>query len=113
MKPAHTQHVSTGTVRLMGYFAPRISMRLLDEIDRLARGHDRAADICRTIGERAEEQGFRRPSYEQVRLHVRRARRRPRPVSPAKVRVDIAFRAEHPNAFVEHVSGTQTRFERK
>jgi hypothetical protein len=97
----------------MSFFAPRMSMRLLDEIDRLARGHDRAADICRTIGERAEEQGFRRPSYEQVRLHVRRARRQPRRVSTANVLVNVALRADHPNAFLEHVSGTQTRFERK
>ena len=96
----------------MGFFAPRISMRLIDEIDRLALGHDRAADICRVIGERAEEQGFRRPSYEQVRLYVRRAQRRPRRVSTAKVLVDVALRLEHPDAFIQHVSGTQTRFKR-
>ena len=97
----------------MGFFAPRIPMRLLDEIDRLARGHDRAADICRTIGERAEQQGLRRPSYEQVRVYVRRSRRMPRRVSTARVLANVAFRADHPHAFVEHVSGTQTRFERK
>jgi hypothetical protein len=96
----------------MGFFAPRISMRLIDEIDRLARRHERAADICRTIGERAEEQGFRRPSYQQVRLYVRRAQRRPRRVSTGKVLLDIAMRLEHPDAFIQHVSGTQTRFKR-
>ena len=88
-------------------------MRLLDELDRLARGPNRAADICRTIGERAEEQGYRRPSYEQVRLHVNRSRRRPRRVSTAKVLLEVALRAHHPDAFLQHVSGTQTRFERK
>jgi Cdc6-like AAA superfamily ATPase len=93
-----------GTVCGMGFFAPRLSMRLIDEIDGLARGHDRAADICRAIGERAEEQGFRRPSYEQVR--------RPRRVSTAKVLLDVALRLEHPDAFIQHVSGTQTRFRR-
>ena len=85
-------------------------MRLLDEIDRLSARPYRAADICREIGERAEEQGFRRPSYEQVRLHVKAARRRPRRVSTAKVLLDVALRAEHPDAFIHHVSGTQTRF---
>jgi hypothetical protein len=85
-------------------------MRLLDEIDRLSARPYRAADICREIGERAEEQGFRRPSYEQVRLHVKAARRRPRRVSTAKVLLDVALRAEHPDAFIQHVSGTQTRF---
>jgi hypothetical protein len=96
----------------MSFFAPRISLRLLDEIDRLAGNHCSAADICRAIGERAEEQGFRRPSYEQVRLHVRRARRRPRRVSTGKVLVEVGLRLHHPGVFLQHVSGTQTRFER-
>ncbi|HSC49624.1 MAG TPA: hypothetical protein VLD16_05105 [Gaiellaceae bacterium] len=97
----------------MGFFAPRISMRLLAEIDRLSEKPFRAADICRAIGEHAEEQGFRRPSYEQVRLHVKAARRRPRRVSTAQVLLDVAFRVEHPDAFLQHVSGTQTRFRSK
>ena len=97
----------------MGFFAPRISMRLLDEIDRLAERPLRAADICRAIGKHAEEQGFRRPSYEQVRTHVTAARRRPRRVSTAKVLLDVALRLEHPDAFLQHVSGTQTRFKSK
>jgi hypothetical protein len=97
----------------VGFFAPRISMRLLDEIDRLAERPFRAADICREIGERAEEQGFRRPSYEQVRLYVKVARRRPRRVSTANVLLDVSLRVEHPDAFIQHVSGTQTRFRSK
>jgi hypothetical protein len=88
-------------------------MRLRDELDRLAERPLRAAEICRAIGERAEEQGFRRPSYEQVRLHVNAARRRPRRVSTAKVLLDVALRVEHPDAFIQHVSGTQTRFRTK
>ena len=88
-------------------------MRLRDELDRLAERPLRAAEICRAIGERAEEQGFRRPSYEQVRLHVKAARRRRRRVSTAKVLLDVALRVEHPNAFIQHVSGTQTRFRSK
>ena len=97
----------------VSFFAPRISLRLLDEIDRLAGKPYRAAEICRAIGERAEEQGFRRPSYEQVRLHVRDARRRPRRVSTGKVLLDVALRVHHPDAFIKHVSGTNTRFYRK
>lgn len=88
-------------------------MRLLDEIDHLAARPYRAAEICREIGERAEEQGFRRPSYEQVRLHVQRARRRPRRVSTGEVLLDVALRVEQPSAFLQHVSGTQTRFSSK
>jgi hypothetical protein len=97
----------------MGFFAPRISMRLRDEIDRLATSPSRSADICRAIGEQAEEQGFRRPSYEQVRLLVREARRRPGRISTGKVLLDVALRVHHPDAFVQHVSGTNTRFENK
>ena len=85
-------------------------MRLRAQIDCLAARPYRAAEICREIGKRAEEQGFRRPSYEQVRLHVRAARRRPRRVSTGKVLLDVAFRVDHPDAFLQHVSGTQTRF---
>jgi len=97
----------------MGFFAPRISMRLLDEIDRLAARSDRAADICRLIGERAEEQGFRRPSYEQVRQHVRRARSGPRSVSTGEVLLDVALRVHRPDALLAHVSGTRARFKPK
>ena len=93
---------------VVGYFAPRISGRLLDEIDRLARRSDRAADICRAIGEHAEEQGFRRPSYEQVRLLVKQSRRQPRRVSTGEVLLDVALRVRPPDAFLKHVSGVHT-----
>ena len=55
----------------MGFFAPRIPVRLREEIDSLAAQHLRPAEICRAIGEYAEEQGIRRPCYEQVRRLVR------------------------------------------
>jgi hypothetical protein len=97
----------------MGFFAPRLSARLLDEIDRLAARPERVADICRTIGEQAEEQGFRRPSYEQVRLHVSRARRRRRPLSTGGVLAEVALRSRPPTAFLEHVSGVNTLYRSK
>jgi len=94
----------------MGFFAPRLPRGLVDEIDRLADRPDCAADICRMIGKTAEEQGVRRPSYEQVRQYVRRARSRPRSVSTGVLLFDVALRAHHPDAFIQHVSGTRTRF---
>ena len=97
----------------MGFFAPRITNRLLVEIERLAAMPFRSAEICREVGETAARWGLRRPSYEQVRLIVTRSRRRPKRVSTAKVLLDIALRTEHPDAFVQHVSGVNTRFERK
>jgi len=97
----------------VGFFAPRISGRLRDEIDRLASKPFRTAEICRAVGETAEEHGFRRPSYEQVRLLVRQSRRRPRRVSTGEVLVDVAFRVRPPNAFVQHVSGVHTLYKSK
>jgi len=97
----------------VGFFAPRIAPALHDDIARLASRPLRAAEICRTVGKTAEQQGYRRPSYEQVRLLVSAARRRPRRVSTAAVLFDIALRVEHPHAFIQHVSGTQTRFASK
>jgi hypothetical protein len=97
----------------MGFFAPRIPVRLREEIDRLAVQPLRPAEICRAIGEYAEEQGIRRPCYQQVRLLVCDARQRPQRVSTAKVLLDVALRVHHPDAFLQHVSGTQTRFKNK
>jgi hypothetical protein len=59
-------------------FAPRIAERVRSEIERLAVAPLTPAEITRIAGATAEELGFRRPSYEQVRVLVRdyRARRR-------------------------------------
>jgi hypothetical protein len=67
-----------------------------------------AAEICRQAGETAQGLGLRRPSYEQVRLLVRRARRRPPRVSTGDVLLDIAFRVRHPDALVDHLAGIST-----
>lgn len=56
-------------------FAPRISPRLLAAIVRLARSSLTPAEITRRLGTEAERRGLPRPSYEQVRVLVREARR--------------------------------------
>jgi hypothetical protein len=90
------------------YFAPRISPRLRNEIERLAAKPYSSADICREVGGTAERLGLRRPSYEQVRALVRELRRRPRTATTGEVLLDVAFRVRHPDAFIEHVSGVNT-----
>jgi hypothetical protein len=90
------------------YFAPRISPRLRSEIERLAARPYSSAEICREVGEMAERLGLRRPSYEPIRALVRELRTRPRKATTGEVLVDIAFRARHPDAFIEHVSGVNT-----
>jgi hypothetical protein len=97
----------------MGSFAPRIPLRLLDEIERLADEPLRSAEICRTVGEAAERLGYRRPSYEQVRLLVHRSRLRRRPISTGEVLLDVGLRVRPPDAFLKHVSGVNTLFKSK
>jgi hypothetical protein len=97
----------------MGFFAPRISVGLRDEIERLADRPHQAAEICRAVGKTAEELGFRRPSYEQVRRLVQESRRRPRRVSTGEVVFDVALRVRPPDAFLKHVSGVHTLYKFK
>ena len=51
-------------------FAPRITDRVRNQIERLAEAPLTAAEITRIAGATAEELGFRRPSYQQVRTIV-------------------------------------------
>jgi hypothetical protein len=55
-------------------FAPRITDRVRRDIERLAEAPLTAAEITRIAGTLAEELGFRRPSYQQVRVLVRERR---------------------------------------
>ena len=93
----------------MGFFAPRISNRLRDEIDRLASKPYRAAEVCRAIGKTAEEQGVRRPSYEQVRTLVHQLRALKRDPSIGQVLLDIDLRRRPPEAIVDALVGTAPR----
>ena len=54
--------------------APRISPRLLDEIERLSRRSAPIAEINRSVGRAAARLGLPKPSYEQVRALVHEAR---------------------------------------
>jgi hypothetical protein len=63
------------------------------------------AEICRLVGERADEFGIARPSYERIRVLVRRARERGSEPTTTSVLVDIAMRNRAPEAFLDHVSG--------
>lgn len=83
---------------------PRLPHKLVAELEHLAAGDLSAAEICRRIGARADKLGVPRPSYETVRVVVRRARRRAQP-STAEVLTDIAFRVRPPEALLDHVSG--------
>jgi len=85
-------------------FAPRIPLRLLDEIERQSRRAVPIAEMNRCVGHAAAEMGLPRPSYEQVRVLVHTARRLRRqgrgPVST--VALDVAFRVKPPDAILLH-----------
>jgi hypothetical protein len=73
-------------------FAPRISRRVRDEIERLADRPLSSAEITRIVGTMAEERGFRRPSYQRVRSIVAELRRRPRGESTASFLINAVYR---------------------
>jgi hypothetical protein len=83
-------------------FAPRIPLRLLDEIERQSRRGVPIAEMNRCVGRAAAEMGLYRPSYEQVRVLVHAARRfrsrGPTPIST--VARQVAFRVTPPEALL-------------
>jgi hypothetical protein len=85
--------------------APRISPRLVAELERLDNGTRSIAEITRAVGARAERFGLRRPSYEQVRTLVHVKRSRPWLPTTGEVLLDIAFRVRPPEALNDHFAG--------
>lgn len=71
--------------------APRIDRRLLRIIERCL--GESPAEVTRTVGETAEALGLVRPSYEQVRVLLRRAEIERDRVTTTDVLFDIAMRA--------------------
>jgi hypothetical protein len=88
-------------------FAPRLHPRVFEEIERFAALDLTSAEICRRVGEKAEQLGTPRPSYQRVRSLVREIRGRPRRPSTTDVLLDIAFRARPPEAFLRHMAGDE------
>jgi hypothetical protein len=88
-------------------FAPRISFRLLQSLDRLDDPELPIAEVNRRLGAEAWRLGLPRPSYQRVRVLVhqlRRIRARKGP-STGEVLFDIALRTRPPEALVDHLSG--------
>jgi hypothetical protein len=53
----------------------------------------------------AEELGLVRPSYEQIRVIIKRARERGQQPSSADVLLDVAFRVRPPEALLQYLTG--------
>jgi hypothetical protein len=87
-------------------FAPRIDSRLVAAAERLDEATTPIAETNRRVGAVAAELGLARPSYEQVRRIVVRARRLGRQPSAGDVLLDIAFRVRPPEALLDYLVGT-------
>ena len=74
------------------FAAPRIDPLLVRVIER-APGTSTAAEVTRAVGGAAEVLGVPRPSYQQIRVLLRAARRERQRVSDLDVLLDITFRA--------------------
>jgi hypothetical protein len=89
--------------------SPRLSPRLLAEIDRLSRRDLSFAEINRSVGATAETLGLPRPSYESVRLLVRAARELRSGPSTFEVVLDVATRARSPMELLDFAEGLPIR----
>jgi hypothetical protein len=89
-------------------FAPRIPLRLLDEIERQSQRSVPIAEINRCVGEAAAAMGLCRPSYERVRLLVHEARwlRKGGPPAISTIARDVAFRVRPPEALFLRLAAT-------
>jgi hypothetical protein len=79
----------------------RFTPELVRLAERLAREDLSAADIHRTLGERAAELGVPRPSYERTRQLVYEVRLEPIVPGWEEVVTDVAFRVRPANALLD------------
>jgi hypothetical protein len=86
-------------------FAPRISPRLLQALDRLDDPRLPFAELNRRLGAEAERLGLRRPSYQRVRELLHRLRSLRRQPSTSRVLLEIAYRSRPPAALLDQLSG--------
>jgi len=85
---------------------PIIDSRLVAALERLDDSRRPIAETYRRLGVVARELQLVRPSYEQVRMLVHRARRRGRYPSAGDVLLDLMFQTQQPGVIGEIVVGT-------
>ena len=85
---------------------PIIDSRLVAALERLDDTRRPIAETYRRLGIVARELRLVRPSYEQVRTLVHRARRRGRYPSAGDVLLDIMFQTQQPAIFGDWLVGT-------
>jgi len=86
--------------------APKIDPRLLAALARIDRSDSSIADVHRTLGVVADWLEIPRPSYEQVRVLVKRHRQFPVLPGVGETLLEIAMRSKPPGALLDVLSGT-------
>jgi hypothetical protein len=84
--------------------APRIDQRLLAAIADIDRRGRPIAETNRLVGQVAETMGLPKPSYEQVRQVVHRARNGGRRYGLREAYVDASFRKAAPQVVVQRLT---------
>jgi hypothetical protein len=67
------------------------------------------AETYRRVAADAERLGYTRPSYEQIRVLVHRARRIRKGPTTTDILLDIAFLRRHPDELTDHWAGIGVR----
>jgi hypothetical protein len=93
--------------------APRISRHVLEAVFERDDPLAPIAETYRTVANDAERLGYTRPSYEQIRVLVHRARRISKQPTTTEVLIDIASRGRHPDELTSHLSGVGVRRRRR
>lgn len=113
---AQTRDGPAGTLKRMNrrhrttVAAPRISPRLLQALPRLDRSDQPIAETNRRVGRLATRLGLYRPSYQQIRVHVRRIRllralRARRRAVIGNALLEIAYGRIAPNELIDVLTG--------
>jgi hypothetical protein len=93
--------------------APRISRHVLEVVFRRDDPIVPIAETYRVVACEAERLGYTRPSYEQIRVFVHRARRISKQPTTTEVLIDIVSRGRHPDELTSHLSGVGVRRRRR
>jgi hypothetical protein len=89
--------------------APRISRRVLEAVVKRDDPTVPIAETYRRVAADAERLGYTRPSYEQIRVLVHRARRIRKGPTTTDILLDIAFLRRHPDELTDHWAGIGVR----
>lgn len=89
--------------------APRISRHVLEKVFQRDDPLVPIAETYRQVASDAERLGYTRPSYEQIRTFVHRARRISKQPTTTDILIDIAARRRHPDELTDHFAGIGVR----